>query len=113
MEMAAGVLSAARMASLAVSISGVAGPGGATPGKPVGMVCFGFSRQTGDGVVTRAATRIFDGDRRQVRAAAVAFALSMALAIGRAAGRARGGQDGEVSGGPVTLKNKKKKKRQR
>src|SRR3546814_3097023 len=81
MEMAAGVLSAARMASLAVSISGVAGPGGATPGKPVGLVCFGFSRQTGDGVVTRAATRIFDGDRRQVRAAAVAFALSTSLEL--------------------------------
>jgi len=79
MEMAAGVLGAARTANLAVSVSGIAGPGGATPGKPVGMVCFGFSRRTGDGVVTRAVTRMFDGDRQQVRAAAVAFALGAAL----------------------------------
>lgn len=81
MEMAAGVLSVARVANLAVSISGVAGPGGGTPGKPVGMVCFGFSRQTGDGVATRAVTKIFEGDRARIRAAAVTFALSESLGL--------------------------------
>lgn len=40
-EMAAGVAREAN-AQVGVGISGIAGPGGATPGKPIGMVCFGF-----------------------------------------------------------------------
>lgn len=79
MEMAAGVLSVSRKAGFAISTTGIAGPDGATPGKPVGMVCFGFAQRVGEGLVTRAATRIFEGDRQQVRAASVAFALEMAL----------------------------------
>jgi len=79
MEMAAGVLAAAPMSDFAVSTTGIAGPGGATPGKPVGMVCFGFATRTAQGVSTRAETRVFAGDRAAVRAAAVAFAISMAL----------------------------------
>jgi nicotinamide-nucleotide amidase len=81
MEMAAGVLSTASAAQLAISTSGIAGPGGATPGKPVGMVCFGFAQRAANGVVTRAMTRIFEGDRQQVRDAAVAFALSTAIEL--------------------------------
>lgn len=79
MEMAAGVLAATPSAHLALSTTGIAGPGGATPGKPVGMVCFGFAHRAGDGVSVQAQTRVFQGDRAQVRAAAVAFALSGAL----------------------------------
>lgn len=79
MEMAAGALAGAPRSDFAVSTTGIAGPDGATPGKPVGMVCFGFATRSGDGVVTRAETRVFPGDRQAVRAAAVAFALSMAL----------------------------------
>jgi len=78
MEMASGVLNMAAAAQFAVSTTGIAGPGGATPGKPVGMVCFGFAQRMTDGVATRASTRIFEGDRGQVRAAAVAFALRTA-----------------------------------
>lgn len=81
MEMAAGVLTSASPASVAISTTGVAGPGGGTPGKPVGMVCFGFAQRTPDGVVTRAVTRVFEGDRAQIRTAAVAFALSTAIAF--------------------------------
>lgn len=81
MEMAAGALSNASDCSFAVSTTGIAGPDGATPGKPVGMVCFGFATRAGDGVTTRAETRIFPGDRRAVREAAVVFALSMALQL--------------------------------
>lgn len=80
-EMAAGVLAAAQTAHLAVSTTGIAGPGGATPGKPVGMVCFGIAQRTEQGVVTHAVTRIFEGDRQQVRAASVEFALAQALAF--------------------------------
>ncbi|NYT58286.1 nicotinamide-nucleotide amidohydrolase family protein [Alcaligenaceae bacterium] len=81
MEMAAGVLAATRLAQLAISTTGIAGPGGGTPGKPVGMVCFGFAQRAGQGVVTRAVTKVFEGDRTQVRNASVEFALKTALEI--------------------------------
>ncbi|MGB3288965.1 MAG: CinA family protein [Burkholderiaceae bacterium] len=80
MEMAAGVLACANLSQLAVSTTGIAGPGGATPGKPVGMVCFGFAQRAPQGgVVTRAMTKVFEGDRAQIRQAAVAFALNTAI----------------------------------
>ena len=79
MEMAAGVLAGAAETDFAVSTTGVAGPTGGTPGKPVGMVCFGFATRTDQGVVTRAETRVFEGDRRVIRAAAVTFALATSL----------------------------------
>lgn len=79
MEMASGVLTVAGDAHLAISTTGIAGPGGATPGKPVGMVCFGFAQRVEQGIVTRGLTRIFEGDRAEVRDAAVAFALQSAL----------------------------------
>jgi len=81
LEMAAGVLQAAPRADFAISTTGIAGPDGGTAGKPVGMVCFGFARRTGDGVVTRADTQVFKGDREQVRNASVGFALSRALDV--------------------------------
>lgn len=61
-------------ADIAVSVTGVAGPDGGTPAKPVGLVWFGLSRR---GVPTRSERRMFGGDRREIRAAAVdtAFAL--------------------------------------
>ncbi|TKR57095.1 CinA family protein [Allopusillimonas ginsengisoli] len=81
MEMAAGVLTTTRQSSLAISVTGIAGPGGATPGKPVGMVCFGFAQRTSQGVTTRAVTHIFDGDRATIRRAAVEFALHTAIEL--------------------------------
>jgi nicotinamide-nucleotide amidase len=74
-EMANGVLLMVDRVDVAVATTGIAGPGGATPGKPVGMVCFGFAVRKGEGVVTRSATHIFPGDRAQVRHGAVEFAL--------------------------------------
>ena len=70
-EMAAGAL-AASGAGVAVSITGVAGPTGGTPAKPVGMVCFGWALR--DGRVDTATQR-FDGDREAVRRQSVVFAL--------------------------------------
>lgn len=81
MEMAAGVLEVSPASQLAISTTGIAGPDGGTPGKPVGMVCFGFAQRASQGVVTRAMTRIFEGDRRQIRNASVAFALSTAIEL--------------------------------
>lgn len=80
MEMAGGVLDASR-AHFAVSTTGIAGPGGAVPGKPVGMVCFGFAQLSGQGITTRAVTKVFEGDRAQVRSQAVTFALLTAMDI--------------------------------
>nr|WP_229498923.1 CinA family protein [Pseudoduganella ginsengisoli] len=58
-------------AQVAVSTTGIAGPGGAVPGKPVGTVWFGWSVA---GVVQTERV-IFDGDRQAVREQAVAHAL--------------------------------------
>jgi nicotinamide-nucleotide amidase len=59
-------------ARVAVAISGIAGPGGGTPEKPVGTVCFAWALS---GQACVSVTRKFVGDRRQIRAAAVGFAL--------------------------------------
>ncbi len=75
LEMANGVLLASRVSHVAVSTTGIAGPEGGTPGKPVGMVCFGFAMRAGDGITTLAATHVFQGDRAQVRRASVIYAL--------------------------------------
>ena len=88
LEMANGVLLASGAARVAASTTGIAGPGGATPGKPVEMVCFGFAMRTGDGITSRAMTHVFPGDRTQVRQAAVEFALRGLLEfVGAPAGR--------------------------
>ena len=81
LEMANGVLLASPDVHIAASTTGIAGPGGATSGKPVGMVCFGFAIRGADGITSRAATQVFEGNRQQVRAASVAFALRTALEI--------------------------------
>jgi len=60
-------------ADIAVSTTGVAGPGGGTPFKPVGTVWFGLSTASGD----TAQVRHFEGDRQDVRNQAVAFALTL------------------------------------
>ena len=81
LEMANGVLLAVPNAHVAMSTTGIAGPGGATPGKPVGMVCFGFAMRVGDGISSRAVTHVFSGDRAQVRQQAVEFALRGVLEL--------------------------------
>jgi nicotinamide-nucleotide amidase len=59
---------------LAVSITGLAGPGGGTPQKPVGLVYLGVARKGG---VVRTERRIFSGDRTDVRRAALVAALEL------------------------------------
>jgi nicotinamide-nucleotide amidase len=74
-EMAAGAL--ARLGGdEAVAVSGIAGPEGGTPEKPVGTVWFAWARRTGQGVEVRAAGERFPGDRDAVRRAAVRRALA-------------------------------------
>jgi nicotinamide-nucleotide amidase len=62
-------------ADLAVAISGIAGPGGAVPGKPLGMVWFGFAARDGRGARVGTVVKRFRGDRAAVREAAVRFAI--------------------------------------
>ena len=71
--MAEGALAHAPV-DLAVSVTGIAGPGGATPGKPVGLVWFGLARR---GAAAKAERLVFPGDRSAVRRAAVARALAL------------------------------------
>lgn len=70
-EMVAGTL-ASTGAQVAVAISGIAGPGGGSPEKPVGTVWFSWGRL---GRETEAVCEIFKGDRDQVRRQAVLYAL--------------------------------------
>ena len=60
-------------ADVAVAVTGIAGPGGGSAEKPVGLVWFGLA--TADGVRTEKA--IFPGDREKVRSATVTHALGM------------------------------------
>ncbi len=77
LEMALGAI-AASSADLVVSVTGIAGPGGATEGKPVGTVCFGWARRNGD---SSTETQHFRGDRAAVRSSSVIHALERILLI--------------------------------
>ena len=71
--MAEGVLRALG-ADLAVGITGIAGPTGGTPQKPVGTVCFALARRDG---ATRVSTEVFPGEREFVRTLAAYHALRL------------------------------------
>lgn len=70
--MAAGALARSR-ASVAVSVTGIAGPGGGSVDKPVGLVWFGLANASG--VAT--SRHVFPGDRAAVRAATADEALRL------------------------------------
>jgi nicotinamide-nucleotide amidase len=72
--MASGTL-AKSPAELAVSVTGIAGPGGATPGKPVGLVHFAAAARSGQ--LSHRECRFGDIGRSRVRDAAVTEALAM------------------------------------
>jgi nicotinamide-nucleotide amidase len=71
-------------AAMGISTTGIAGPGGATPGKPVGLVFIGVALA---GQPARVERHVFPGDRAAVRAATVAQAFRLAAEV--AAGAAR------------------------
>lgn len=58
-------------AHIALSTTGIAGPGGAVPGKPVGTVCFGWAKEHH----THTERLVFSGDRQAVRQQTVIHAL--------------------------------------
>ena len=75
--MAAGALEHS-VADLALAVTGIAGPDGAAPGKPVGTVWLAWAWRGGE---TGARHLQLDGDRAAVRAQTVAAALQQALAL--------------------------------
>lgn len=76
-EMAEGALDHSH-AQLSVAVTGVAGPGGGSEGKPVGTVCFAWSRGPGDTLTARTS---FPGDRGAVREQAVLMAIQGLLEL--------------------------------
>jgi len=74
--MATGALQTSR-ADVAVSVTGIAGPGGGSAEKPVGLVWFGLATI---GSAVRSTSEVFDGDRDAVRHATVLRALMMLIA---------------------------------
>lgn len=75
-EMAAGAVANSR-AGVALAITGIAGPTGGSPEKPVGTVCFAWCRR---GEAPQSEWRRFDGDREAVRRQSVLYALNGLLA---------------------------------
>jgi nicotinamide-nucleotide amidase len=68
--------------ALAISVTGIAGPTGAVPGKPVGTVCFGCALRSGNGLERiETTTKLFSGDRASVRLQAASYALEFARKI--------------------------------
>ncbi|ENO80776.1 damage inducible protein CinA [Thauera sp. 27] len=76
-EMAAGALDRS-IATVAVAVSGIAGPSGGSPAKPVGTVCIGWALRAGE---QSALTLHFAGDRSAVRRQTVIRALQGVLAL--------------------------------
>lgn len=64
-------------ADYALSVTGIAGPDGGTPEKPVGTVCFAWSCSER----AHAETQYFSGNRESIRKQAVAFALGGLIAL--------------------------------
>jgi len=75
-EMAHGALKR-NSGDIAISITGIAGPGGGTAAKPVGTVCFGW---IGADVQAGTSTEHFAGDRSQIRLQAVDTAIRKLMA---------------------------------
>jgi len=77
-EMAAGALRVAGV-DVAIAVTGIAGPDGAAPGKPVGTVWFGTCVRRAAQVEVAARREQFAGDRDAVRRSSVEYALKLIL----------------------------------
>lgn len=76
--MAEGVLKNS-LAQVSVAITGIAGPGGGSANKPVGMVCFAWGMRVADQIQTRSQTKRFSGDRQSIREQACVYAIESLL----------------------------------
>lgn len=80
LEMAIGALETLG-GHIAVAVSGIAGPDGGQPGKPVGTVWFAWAWRAGDEIEHRTALETFSGDREAVRRQTVQRALAEILKL--------------------------------
>jgi nicotinamide-nucleotide amidase len=64
-------------AQVAIAVSGIAGPGGAVPGKPVGTVWFALAHGSPEGLACQGHLIQFEGNRDAVRRQAVEYALNL------------------------------------
>jgi nicotinamide-nucleotide amidase len=88
-EMANGALRTAGV-EMGIAVTGIAGPDGGTPAKPVGTVWFAVATVKAQGPAVVCEVRRFRGDREQVRRQAVEHALRLALQqLGAGTGRDR------------------------
>ena len=78
--MARGALRNSR-AQVSIAITGIAGPGGGTAHKPVGMVCFAWEIAHKGLINIHSKTKQFSGDRQMVREQACVFALQELLRL--------------------------------
>jgi len=72
-------------ASVALAVSGIAGPSGAVPGKPVGTVWFALAHKVEDRLECQGHLIQFDGNRDAVRRQSVEYALNLLRALPRPA----------------------------
>ncbi len=68
-------------ANVAIAVSGIAGPGGAVSGKPVGTVWFALAQKLVDRLECQGHLIQFDGDRDAVRRQSVEYALNLLRAL--------------------------------
>jgi nicotinamide-nucleotide amidase len=76
--MAAGALRSLQ-GDIAIAISGIAGPGGESPGKPVGTVWIAWAWNDGHSTRVNARVKMFEGGREEVRRQSVVAALAGVL----------------------------------
>ena len=67
------------LAQVSVAITGIAGPGGGSANKPVGMVCFAWGMQENNLIQIRSHTKQFSGDRQSIREQACVYAIESLL----------------------------------
>ena len=67
------------LAQVSIAITGIAGPGGGSANKPVGMVCFAWRMRADDRIQTRSQTKYFSGDRESIREQACVYAIELLL----------------------------------
>jgi nicotinamide-nucleotide amidase len=81
LELARGALRVSG-ADVAIAVSGIAGPDGGVPGKPVGTVWFGTAWRRGDEIVVDARRQLFEREREVIRRRAVEYAMELILQLG-------------------------------